>query len=191
MMPKKPNTPFPKRNSLSKIVEKTLKEHGGTPEEHRFMHLNVTGHLLSQLKLPPRIYEKASELEAHSIRLHEAIFSLSYGRQVPIRTIKRIVQKTVEQIPSYTTRNKDQLVKKEKADLHALQRNLQSDLNELKALPDEQLTTISPDFLQTALDIHLDEFCDLLGKKKFLQYMKALGATFRYLRKKPRNRKTT
>ncbi len=177
---------MPKKLGLDKAVKKILAERGGKPLEHRFVEPATADYLLGKLRLPKEKLEKAKELAAHNTRLLEA--SACAERQVPIsvKSVRKIIETTLEEIPAFMERNKSRLGEKQMTSLRLLQRNLGNDLKKLEGTPGELPSGLAPAFLETARNIHFDELEHLIGEKNFRLYKNAMRRTMKVVRERKR-----
>ncbi len=154
-----------KGSKLRVSLQRVIKEHAGKPLEHRYTSLEAHDVLLEKLRLQPKELEKAKQLEAHSLRLQEAIAAVTSGVPITMRAARRIIQEAIREMPLFIERNRARIPSKGRADAELLLRNLKQDLATMRRVPDDDPTTLSPGFLKNALDFHMGELRALLGEK--------------------------
>lgn len=167
----------PGRGALSGIVKRSLKEHGEVKRKHIFVIPEASDHLLRKLKLPPEKLRKAIELEAHSIRLFNAMESRHYNEPITVKSAKKIIEVGLKELPRYAERRGDKLSSNEKASIANLTNHLNTYNAQLRNAPEEFQVDLPLNLIRVVKDVHLDEVKTLLGKKKFNRYFKALIKT--------------
>jgi len=164
-----------KRIPIANVVKNALREMEpsmrGKAGEAAFVHLAIQDHLLGKLGLENEQLQRAKQIEAHSTRLMQATARVSNGVPLTVKMAQDIIQRTKDLIPKIIMRKGSEISREELENMRELEKNLTADLKKMVLWDPNMLTSLSPQFLQTAANYNFSELEATLGKKKYEEYM--------------------